>query len=71
MGDAVGKKKTEGRRRLRIERFHQTAALLFVKFEDICCKKHQTIKPFGNLKLEFAKKKRKLLQLMPIYKDKR
>lgn len=71
MGDAVGKKKTEGRRRLRIERFHQTAALLFVKFEDICCKKHQTIKPFGNVKLEFAKKKRKLLQLMPIYKDKR
>lgn len=63
MGDAVGKKKTEGRRRLRIQRFHQTAALLFVKFEDICCKKHQTIKPFGNVKLEFAKKKRKLLQL--------
>lgn len=58
MGDAVGKKKTEGRRRLRIERFHQTAALLFVKFEDICCKKHQTIKPFGNVKLEFAKKKK-------------
>lgn len=63
MGDAVGKKKTEGRRRLRIERFYQTAALLFVKFEDICCKKHQTIKPFGNVKLEFANKKRKLLQL--------
>lgn len=63
MGDAVGKKKTEGRRRLRIQRFHQTAALLFVKFKDICCKKHQTIKPFGNVKLEFAKKKRKLLQL--------
>lgn len=34
------------------------AALLLVKFEDICCKKHQTIKPFGNVKLEFAKKKK-------------
>lgn len=58
MGDAVGKKKTEGQRCLRIDCFHQTAVLLFVKFEDVCCKKHRNINLLGTSSRNLLKKKK-------------